>query len=141
MVGIARTKVLAKVANHLAKTSERAAGVLDLMDSTYLELALERTPVEEIWGIGPAYVELFKGRGIATALQLRDMDLRWARKAMTVVGVRVVMELRGVGCLPLETVPSAKKSIACSRSFPVAVESLKELREAVATYKRAPRRS
>lgn len=31
-----------------------------------------------------------------TALQLRDVDTRWARKAMTVVGARIVMELRGV---------------------------------------------
>src|SRR4051794_18801244 len=32
-VGIAATKTLAKVANYLAKTSMRAAGVLDLTDS------------------------------------------------------------------------------------------------------------
>jgi DNA polymerase V len=133
-VGVARTKTLAKVANHLAKTSEKAAGVLDLTDSPYLDLALERTPVEEVWGIGPAYSKLLRDRGITTALALREVDLRWARKAMTVVGARLVMELRGLSCLPLEKCPPAKKSITNSRSFPLAIDSPDEIREAVASF-------
>lgn len=52
---------------------------------------------------------------------------------MTVVGARVVKELRGVSCLPLEAVPPAKKSLTCSRTFGVHVEALPQLREAVAT--------
>src|ERR687893_140041 len=47
-VGIAETKTLAKVANRLAKSSEKAAGVLDLTDSPHLDVALARTPVEEV---------------------------------------------------------------------------------------------
>ena len=133
-VGIARTKTLAKVAAHLAKTSERAAGVLDLTDSPYLELALARTPVGEVWGVGPASTALLKSRGIETALQLRDADVGWARKALTVVGARVVLELRGVSCLPLETAPPAKRSITTSRSFPAAVSEGPEVREAVSVF-------
>jgi DNA polymerase V len=133
-VGIARTKTLAKVANRLAKTSEKAAGVLDLTDSPHLDLALERTPVEEVWGVGPAYSKLLRSRGVTTARELRDVDLRWARQAMTVVGARLVLELRGVRCLPLETAPPPKKSLVCSRSFPEPVRTLEELREAVTAY-------
>jgi DNA polymerase V len=133
-VGIVKTKTLAKVANHLAKTSEKIAGVLDLTDSPYLELALERTTVEEVWGIGPAYSKLLCDRGITTARELRDVDLRWARKMMTVVGARLVMELRGISCLPLEKCPPAKKSITNSRSFPVPIDNLGEIREAVASF-------
>jgi DNA polymerase V len=44
------------------------------------------------------------------------------------------MELRGVSCLPLETVPPAKKSIMTSRSFPEAVSKLSELREAISVF-------
>ena len=133
-VGIAATKTLAKVANHLAKTSEKAAGVLDLTDSPYLDLALARTPVEEVWGVGPAYAARLKARGIENAFQLRDADVRWARKSMTVVGARLVMELRGVSCIPLETAPPAKKSITTSRSFPVAVSKYEELKESVSFF-------
>lgn len=53
---------------------------------------------------------------------------------MTVVGARIVEELRGTRCLPLEHCPLARKSVTCSRSFGRAVESLEELREAVSTY-------
>lgn len=133
-IGIAETKTLAKLANHLAKKSEKAEGVLDLTRSKYQEAALERTPVKEVWGIGPAYARLLRDNGIMTALAFRDVDTRWARKKMTVVGARIVMELRGVSCLPLETCPPAKKSISCTRSFPVVVRELDELREAVAVY-------
>jgi DNA polymerase V len=53
---------------------------------------------------------------------------------MTVVGARLVEELRGVSCIPLEKCPQGRKSMTCSRSFGVRVESLEELREAVAVY-------
>ena len=53
---------------------------------------------------------------------------------MTVVGTRIVEELRGISCLPLELCPSKRKSLTCSRSFSVPVKSLAELREAVAFY-------
>lgn len=133
-VGIAETKTLAKLANHLAKRSEKCSGVLNLIGSPYKEVALERTPVEEIWGVGPAYSKLLKQKGIRTALELRDVDTRWARKAMTVVGARIVMELRGVSCLPLEVCPRPRKSVTVSRSFPVEVSSRDEIKEAVATF-------
>jgi DNA polymerase V len=53
---------------------------------------------------------------------------------MTVVGARIVEELRGVPCLQLEQCPPQKKSVTCSRSFGVPVESFDELRAAVAVY-------
>lgn len=72
--------------------------------------------------------------GITAARRLRDADRRWIRQRMTVVGARIVEELRGVSCLPFEKCPRARKSVTCSRSFGVLVESLEELREAVAVY-------
>ena len=41
------------------------------------------------------------------------------------------MKLRGVGLLPPETAPPAKKSINTSRSFPVSVSRYEELKESV----------
>jgi DNA polymerase V len=133
-VGIAETKTLAKVANYIAKTSEKASGVLDLTHSKYQDEALRRTPVEKVWGIGPSYATLLRERKVTTALELRDVDTTWARQMMTVVGARIVMELRGVSCLPLEICPRPRKSVTISRSFPVAIKELAELREAVAVF-------
>lgn len=44
------------------------------------------------------------------------------------------MELRGIPCLPLELVKSAKKSIISSKSFGQPVTTLTGMKEAVATY-------
>ncbi len=95
---------------------------------------LEATPVGAVWGVGPAYAKLLKAAGLTTARKLRDADRRWIRQRMTVVGARIVEELRGISCLPFEQCPQQKKSVTCSRSFGVLVESLAELREAVAVY-------
>ena len=50
------------------------------------------------------------------------------------MGARIQAELNGVSCLPLEAVPAPRKSLTCSRSFGRAVETLGEVREAVAMY-------
>lgn len=133
-IGIAETKTLAKLTNKIAKDSEKTNGVLNLYRSPYLNAALERTPVERVWGVGAASTKKLKQQGIETARQLRDMDLRRARKMLSVVGARIVLELRGVRCLPLDTNPPPRRSITVSRSFGEKITELKFLREAVALF-------
>jgi DNA polymerase V len=133
-IGLAPTKTLAKLANRAAKRTGALQGVLDLTGPTEQEGLLEETLVEDVWGVGPAYSVLLRKAGIETARKLRDADRRWVRRRMTVVGARIVEELRGISCLPIEQCPPAKKSVTCSRSFGTLVESLGEMREAVAVY-------
>jgi DNA polymerase V len=133
-VGIAETKTLAKIANHLAKCSEKAAGVLDLTNSPYLAYALAKTPVQEIWGVGRQYKKLLHANGVRTALELRNLDDRWVRGHMSIVGLRLVHELRGIPCLALESQPPPKKSITVSRSFGELVGSLSEIKQALTLY-------
>ncbi|MDQ3743239.1 MAG: Y-family DNA polymerase [Acidobacteriota bacterium] len=133
-LGISTTKTLSKVAQRWTKKHPDTQGVLDLTGATDQTAVLEETPVGDVWGVGPAYSKLLKGVGIDTAKKLRDADRRWVRRRLTVVGARIVEELRGVSCLPLERCPQARKSVTCSRSFGVPVESLEEVREAVAVY-------
>lgn len=133
-VGIARTKTLAKIANRIAKKSAKAKGVLDLSDASYLDKVLAETPVEKVWTVGIRTTLKLKGAGIKTALALRDADVSWVRQKFGVVGVRTVYELRGVSCYPLEQNPPTKKSIAVSRMFGKPVESIDELKQAIASY-------
>ncbi|HEV2761697.1 MAG TPA: Y-family DNA polymerase, partial [Pyrinomonadaceae bacterium] len=132
-VGLGRTKTLAKLASTHAKRVP-GGGVLDLTGASELEAALAASPVEDVWGVGRRYAKLLRGRGIGTARELRDADLAWVRRNMTVTGARVVEELRGRSCLPLEVCPPARKSLTVSRSFGRAVETLEELREAVGSF-------
>lgn len=133
-IGIAETKTLAKVAGYHAKQSQKAAGVLDLVKSPYRDLALERLPVDEVWGVGPRYSAMLKASGIETALALRDAADEWVKDRMTVVGLRTVRELRGVPCIPLETVSPAKKNLTVSRTFGASTDSFEEVRAALAFF-------
>ena len=133
-IGIARTKTLAKIANHLAKRSAQFDGVLDLTASTNLEQVLAEVPVEKVWGIGIKMTIILKWTGINTALDLSKADIGWIRNRFGVVGVRTVYELQGICCYQLEQNPPAKKSIIVSRMFGVPMESIEPLKEAVATY-------
>ena len=133
-IGTARTKTLAKIANRVAKKSVKANGVLDLTDSPYLNKVLTETPVEKVWTVGIRTAIKLKGAGIKTALGLRDANIGWIRQKFGVVGVRTVYELRGISCYPLEQNPPVKKSIAVSRMFGKPVESIEELKEAIASY-------
>jgi DNA polymerase V len=133
-VGIASTKTLAKIANHIAKHSPKANGVLDLTDSPYLDKALGQVPVEKVWGVGIRTTIKLKRAGIKTALDLRDADISWIRSKFGVTGVRTVYELRGICCYQLENNPPAKKSICVSRMFGQPVETVDELKEAIASY-------
>ncbi|MFN7622623.1 MAG: Y-family DNA polymerase, partial [Acidobacteriota bacterium] len=133
-VGIAGTKTLAKVANHLAKKSSRASGVLNLVDSPHLDLALERTPVDEVWGVGRRQAVKLRAYGILTARGLREADDDWIRRKMTVVGLRTVHELRGIRCLELGRSHAHQHSLVVSRSFGNVVWTFDDLREAVAYF-------
>jgi DNA polymerase V len=133
-IGIGPTKTLAKLANRLAKRSTEAKGVVALMSPAQIEATLTQTPIEDIWGIGPGYTRRLKAHEIRTALQLRQVNDRWVRQKLGTVGLRLVWELRGIACLPLERCPSPQQSLMVSRSFGRPITTLSEMREAVATY-------
>ena len=133
-VGIAPTKTLAKVANRWAKKKVRALGVHVLDTESTIEEALMHTEVEDIWGIGRQHAAFLRRYGIETGFQLRQADDAWIRKHLTVVGQRMLNELRGVSCLALEEVPPAKKGMCNARSFGAPQETYSQLAEAVSTY-------
>ncbi len=130
-VGIGPTKTLAKIAMVHAK--KRPAQVCNLVDDPDLDALLAAVPVSDVWGIGRSYGKLLPAHGVHTARDLRDVPDEWARRHMTVVGLRTVWELRGTPCLPLEGLPPTRKGLIRSRSFGQPVTRLADLREAVAT--------
>lgn len=112
-IGIAPTKVLAKVASKKAKKSN---GVWVIVSEEDRVNALSDFPVEDLWGIGRAYSNFLKRRKINTALELSRMPESWVRKHLTVQGVRIVKELNGEKCLDIEQ-PIPRKSVGSQKSF------------------------
>ena len=134
-VGIAPTKTLAKIANNIAKKSDKAQGCVVLLDQKLQNVALERTEVGEIWGIGKQSSLKLRSLGIRTAKQFRDYkNDHNIQKIFTKVGRKTQDELRGIACIELEAKAKAKKEILCSRSFGTPVTELQDLRQAVANY-------
>jgi len=133
-IGIAPTKTLAKLANKLAKKYPEWGGVLDWTAICDPEKKLSRFEIGDLWGIGRQSEKQLQKSGIFNALELRNANDKWILKEMGVVGQRIVFELRGISCLPLEMVRSARKSVLCSRSFGRAVENLEELKQAIAEF-------
>lgn len=133
-IGIGPTKTLAKAANKLAKKSVKAWGVLDLTDSPWLEEALRRIEVQDVWGVGRQISKKLKAADIHTALELRGADIHWIKTKFGVQGVRTVLELRGQCCWELEENPPARQGITVSRGFGRPITDLTELQEATALY-------
>jgi DNA polymerase V len=133
-IGIAETKVLSKLANRLAKKSDRARGVLNLYRSPHLELALKRTDACDVWQIGRKSADKLKDYGILTAWQLREAEHRLVRRLLTVKGARIALELRGIKCLPLVPTVQDKKSTACTRNLPQSITCYQDLKDAVLSF-------
>ena len=131
-IGVGPSKTLAKLASRLAKKDPR--GVVNITEARSIEEVLRTVEVENVWGVGTQYKKLLNGRGIYTALELRDAPEKWVKKNMTICGLRTVLELRGIPCIPLEEMPPPKKGIVSSRSFGRPVERLDELQQALASY-------
>ncbi len=133
-VGVAPTKVLAKLANRAAKKDPAAGGVRLLMTPSEQDDALGRFQLGDLWGVAGRLTERLKAAGIERPVALRDADPRFVRERFGVVGERMVYELRGISCLRLEEVTPDRKSIIASRSFGQAVTTLEHMREAVVAY-------
>jgi len=132
-IGLAHTKVLAKIANHIAK-KYRKNGVFVLEGTDLIERALKFFPVEDLWGIGRQSTKLLHKNNIKTAWQLTQCDDRWIKRNLNITGLKLVKELRGEIYYPLGVVQAPKKNICTSRSFGKEVESIDELRESVSTF-------
>ena len=133
-VGIGPTKTLAKLANHIAKKVPDLEGVCDLTDPAAYDHWLCRISVEEVWGIGRASLAKLEAMGVDSVADLRDLDPRPVRKAMTMVGERIIHELRGLSCLPLELMPAQRKGCAVTRSFSSRVTEREVIEQAVAAH-------
>lgn len=132
-IGIAPTKVLAKVANRIAKQQKLPGAVFNLGSADHLDDILASVSVGKLWGVGPRWRERLATLGIHTARQLRDADPTLIRRRFNVVLERIVWELRGVSCLKREDV-SPKQQIIASRTFGRLVEDREELLAAVACH-------
>ena len=131
-IGIAKTKTLSKVANHIAK--KKQSGVVSLIGIENIDPILEKVKINDVWGVGKQLTKFYHQNGIYNAEQLKNKSNTWIKKSSNVLSSRTAMELRGIPCIDLETKTSKRKSCVVSRSFGKKVENFQELKEAIAGY-------
>lgn len=129
-IGIAPTKTLAKLANHIAK-KQTDEGVFVLPPE---HPCLEKIGIEEVWGVGSAYKSRLNAVGVETVAQLAKVNEYWMKKEFGIVGLRMLKELKGFPCLDLEPPAERRESTMVSRSFKSDIYELEELCEAIAIY-------
>jgi DNA polymerase V len=143
-VGLAPTKTLAKLANHVAKTADRKPGsypprlaqVCNFGEISRRELdeVMQATHVGDVWGIGKKTSARLNEGGIRTVLDLVNADTATLRKQFNVVLEKTLLELRGTSCMEVDDALAANQQIMCSRSFGQPVTNMSELAEVASQF-------
>ena len=129
-VGIATTKTLSKVANHIAKKEK--AGVVYLNKD--IDERLKKFAIEDVWGVGRQLSKFYYKNNIKNAYDLKNVSNYWVKKGTNVLGAKTAMELRGVPCIDLQIDQEKRKNCCVSRSFGRKVTEIEELEESVTTH-------
>lgn len=133
-LGVAPTKTLAKLANRFAKKYPGYKNVCLIDTDEKRIIALQKTDISDIWGIGRRSVKKLRYRGVNTAYDFTQLSRSWVRKHMTVVGERTWCELHGEPCIEFEAQQPDKQSIMVSRGFGKMIDDIDIVKEAAATY-------
>jgi DNA polymerase V len=143
-VGLAATKTLAKLANHVAKTAERKPGSyprelaqvchLAQLSPAALHGVLQATEVGAVWGIGRKTSAKLNERGIHTVLDALRAEPAALRRPFGVVIEKTLRELRGTRCIEVDDLPAANQQIMCSRTFGAPVNDLASLGESIGQF-------
>lgn len=133
-VGIAETKTLTKVASEFVKKKQLPEGVLNISGEEVRDQYLRDLAVGDLWGIGRRFGAFLHEQHINTAHELMQKPDHWILKHLHIGGLKMVTELRGTPCFPVEANLVPPKQIMRSRSFGNYVESLADLKEAAALF-------
>ena len=135
-VGVAPTKTLAKLANHMAKKDKLATQCVNVLDTKEkIAEALKKAKVRDLWGVGSQFANKLNSFGIITAWDLYNLSEEWVRRFLGgVVGVRLFRELHGEESILMDDELVNKKMITTTRMFGSPVTELNDIKEALATY-------
>lgn len=96
-VGLAPTKVLAKVASKWVKPNG-----FTIIEYGNTEKFLNGTAIEKIWGIGPKTSEFLIKKGIKTAQDFVNIDIKWVKENLSKPYEVIWNELRGEYILEID---------------------------------------
>ena len=134
-IGASRTRTLAKLASHIAKTEYRDTThcfVLDEKEEVHKRLY--NLPVGEIWGIGRRMRDSLAMYNVKTAAQFAALPRQWVKKHYTINGERTWLELHGVDCAIAVPMDAPRQSLMHSRTFATEISDETQLSEIIASF-------
>ncbi len=112
-IGLAPTKVLAKIASNWVKPN----GLTEILPENIASF-LVKVPVKKIWGIGPKTAEKLMSNGINTALDLSTKDIAWIEKYFSKPYAIIWREINGISLMDVDVEKKTiYSSIQKTRSF------------------------
>lgn len=125
-VGGGRTFTLAKLSSYIGKKVDGYRGIcVTLPDSESSHLKL--VPVGEIWNVGASTATLLRRMGVESALDLRNVSTRDARRWMGIKLERTVRELRGEQVYNMKSFPDANTRKEVTSSLTLSIKATTEL--------------
>lgn len=114
-LGLARTKALAKTASKLEKPN----GIVILMSELAEEKALQKTSIDDIWGIGRRTIPRLMSMGMRTAYDFGQYSEDSIQRFFSEPLVLLQRELRGQSFYPMHSHadPRDQKSIQSTATF------------------------
>lgn len=107
-IGVSSSKSLAKLASDKAKKLEEGVFLIGARKITPL---LQKTGIDEIWGIGRNLSLMLRKHGILTAYELVSQDDLWLDKQIGIRGLEMKHELLGEMISPVSNEVKLPKSI------------------------------
>jgi DNA polymerase-4/DNA polymerase V len=111
-LGLGPTKVIAKTASKRNKPDG-----LTVLEPQEVPLALSKTPVDSVWGIGSATAFALRKKGVATALDLALKPRDWVAEHFSKPMIYLWYELNCISMMPVVTSSDQQKSIMKTRTF------------------------
>jgi len=130
-VGIASTKVLAKIAS----TRNKPNGFTSLLDSN-ISAFLTYCNCENVWGIGASATQTLARFGVHTAYQFGMRSRDWVRTHLSKPYEDIWHELQGIQSFPINTTSRTCYSLRSSRTFRPTSSRLQVYRELVHNIER-----
>ncbi len=112
-IGVAPTKVLAKIASKLNKPHGITA-----IKAREIHRYIASIDIADVWGIGNNTAALLRKIGINTALEFAKSQEGYLRRYLSAPYIRIWHELRGESVMPVKcTGTNRRKSISKAKSF------------------------
>ena len=132
-IGVGKTKTLAKISNYIAKKYCKNNVFIIEENSNFSEL-FKKIPISKLWGIGNSYSFILNNYGVKTIYDFMCLNESWVQKTMNIVGLKMLRELKGESCFPIDSSPSTKKNISTSRTFKNDISDMRLLKQAVSNH-------